>query len=82
MVIKGIIHPKIKILSSFTHPEVVPNLYEFLSCWKEKKIFWFFVLHTMEVNGAHQLYGYPYSSILSSSVSSRGKKFIQVWNNL
>ncbi len=28
---KGIVHPKIKILSSFTHPQVVPNLYEFLS---------------------------------------------------
>ena len=30
-IIKGIIHPKMKIQSSFTHPEVVPNLYEFLS---------------------------------------------------
>ncbi len=25
---KGIVHPKIKIVSSFTHPQVVPNLYE------------------------------------------------------
>jgi len=24
------VHPKMKILSSFTHPHVVPNLYEFL----------------------------------------------------
>jgi len=23
---KGIVHPKMKILSSLTHPEVVPNL--------------------------------------------------------
>ncbi len=29
-VLKGIVHPKMKILSSFTHPQVVPNLYEFL----------------------------------------------------
>jgi len=28
--LKGILHPKIKILSSFTHPQVVANLYEFL----------------------------------------------------
>jgi len=29
-----------KILSSFTHPQVVPNLYEFLFfCWTQKKIF-------------------------------------------
>ncbi len=26
--LKGIVHPKIKILSSFTHPQVVTNLYE------------------------------------------------------
>jgi len=31
-VVKGIVHPKMKILSSFTHPQVVPNLNEFLSC--------------------------------------------------
>ncbi len=28
--LKGIVHPKMKILSSFTHPQVVPNLYECL----------------------------------------------------
>ncbi len=26
--LKGIVHPKMKMLSSFTHPQVVPNLYE------------------------------------------------------
>ncbi len=26
--LKGIVHPKMKIVSSFTHPQVVPNLYE------------------------------------------------------
>ncbi len=26
--LKGIVHPKMKILSSFTQPQVVPNLYE------------------------------------------------------
>jgi len=25
--IKGLVHPKMKILSVFTHPHVVPNLY-------------------------------------------------------
>ncbi len=34
--VKGIVHPKMKILSSFTHPQVVPNLYEFL-CSAEHK---------------------------------------------
>ncbi len=29
--VKGIVHPKINILSSFTHPPLVPNVYEFLS---------------------------------------------------
>jgi len=27
---KGIFHPKMKILSSLTHPQVVAKLYEFL----------------------------------------------------
>ncbi len=36
VVVKGIVHPKMKILSSFTHPQVVPNLYEFL-CSAEHK---------------------------------------------
>ncbi len=34
--IKGIVHPKMKILSSFTHPQVVPNLYECV-CYAEHK---------------------------------------------
>ncbi len=34
--IKAIVHSKMKILSSFTHPQVVPNLYEFL-CYAEHK---------------------------------------------
>ncbi len=38
---KGIVHPKMKILSSFTHPQVVPNLYECLCSAEHKaKIFW------------------------------------------
>jgi len=28
--IKGLVHPKMKILSVFTHPHVVPNLYVFI----------------------------------------------------
>ncbi len=35
-VVKGIVHPKMKILSSFTHPQVFPNLYECL-CSAEHK---------------------------------------------
>jgi len=31
IVLKGILHPKMKMLSSFTQPQVVANLYEFLS---------------------------------------------------
>ncbi len=29
--VKGIVHPKMHILSPFTHPQVVPNLYAFIS---------------------------------------------------
>ncbi len=34
--VKGLVHPKMKMLSSFTHPQVVPNLYECL-CSDEHK---------------------------------------------
>ncbi len=34
---KGIVYPKMKILSSFTHPQVVPNLYEFISAVDNKR---------------------------------------------
>jgi len=36
MFIKGTLPPKMKILSSFTHPLVVANLYEFLSSAEHK----------------------------------------------
>ncbi len=34
---KGTVHPKMKFLSSFTHPQVVPNLYKFISSAKYKR---------------------------------------------
>jgi len=34
--ITGIVHPKMKIVSSFTLPQVVPNLYTFLSSVEHK----------------------------------------------
>ncbi len=36
ILLKGKVHPKMKILSSFTHPQVVPNLYKCL-CSAEHK---------------------------------------------
>jgi len=36
VLLKGILHPKIKILSSFTHPQVVADLYEYLSSVEHK----------------------------------------------
>jgi len=54
---------KWKIMSSFTHPQVVSNLSFF--CWTQRKIFWRMIgplapltsivfFFTMEVNGAKQ----------------------------
>jgi len=34
---KGILHPKMKILSTFIYPQVVANLYEFLSSAEQHK---------------------------------------------
>ncbi len=65
----GIFHPKMKMLSSFIHLQVVPNLYEFSSAehillvrmWVIKQLLVPIDFHskeknTMEVNGFDQLY--------------------------
>ncbi len=39
--LKGIVHPKIKMLSSFAHPHVVPNLYDLIFVAKHNILtFW------------------------------------------
>ncbi len=95
--LKGIVHPKMKILSSFTHPQVVPNLYECL-CSAEHKGRYSEECEKQSSSGA------PLTSIvflfllwksmvpqnslvtnflqISSFVFGRTKKFIQVWNYL
>ncbi len=37
--VKGIVHPKLKMLSSFNHPQVVPNLYECFCSAEQKGIY-------------------------------------------
>ncbi len=53
--VKGIVHPKMKILSSFTHPQVVSNLYEFLCSAKHKEEFFFILkkVYNQTVLGHH-----------------------------
>ncbi len=95
--LKGIVHPKMKILSSFTHPQVVPNLYECLCSAEHKGRY-------SEECGKQSSSGAPLNSIvffssygsqwcpktawlqtffkISSFVFGRAKKFIQGWNYL
>ncbi len=40
--LKEIVHPEMKIVSSFTEPHVVPNLYEFLYSLEHTQSFFFF----------------------------------------
>ncbi len=96
--LKGIVHLKMKILSSFTHPQVVPNLYECLLCWTQRKIFWR-MWKTEQFWGTidfHSIFFLLWKSMvktvktawlqtffkISSFVFGRTKKFIQVWNYL
>ncbi len=94
-VFKGIVHPKMKMLSSYTHPQVVPNLYECL-CSTEHKGRYSEECRKQRSSGA------PFTSIvffsyyesqwspktawlqtffkISSFVFGRTKKFIPVWN--
>ncbi len=76
--LKGTVHPKMKILSSFTHPQLVPNLYECLcsaehkgryseECGKQSSsgaplTSIVFSFPTMEVNDAPKQPGYKLSS--------------------
>ncbi len=93
----GIVHPKMKILSSFTHPQVVPTLYECVCSAEHKGRY-------SEECGKQSISGAPLTSIvffsyygsqwctktarlqtffkISSFVYGRTKKFIQVWNHL
>ncbi len=48
--LKGIVHPGIKILSSFTHPHVAPNLHDILSSVQHEEKFWG-MLMLLECNG-------------------------------
>ncbi len=47
---KGKVRPKMKILSPFTHTQVIPNMYEFISSVEHK-----IKIYTMEINGYCQL---------------------------
>ncbi len=77
-VLKGIVPLKKKILSSFTHPQAAPNLYEFLCSAEHKGRYFEESLlpgclgapltsivekqNTMAVNGAPELLCFPHSS--------------------
>ncbi len=90
--LKGIVQPKMKILSSFTHPRVIPSLYECLCSAEHKGRYseefgkqsssghhWlplYFISPTIEVSGAPKQPGYKLSS------EYLRKTFIQVWNDL
>ncbi len=85
-----------KILSSFTHHQVVPNLYECL-CYAEHKERYseecrkqsssgvpftsiVILFPTMDVNGASKQPGYKRQNIFLCV--RQNKEFIQVWNYL
>ncbi len=84
-IVKGIVHPKMKVLSSFTHPEVVPNMHEFLYSAKHKIKYFGSVcnqvwgVNTMEVNGYCQPWLPTFFKIYYFALSRR-KKLIKVWN--
>ncbi len=93
--LKEIVHPKILILSSFTHPQVVPNLYECL-CSAEHKgryseecgnradlgqnwLTWYIYYGNQ---WCPKEPGYKLSSKYLPLCSAKEEKIIQVWNFL
>jgi len=62
--VKGLVHPKMKILSVFTHPHVVPNLYVFICSVDTKEDIWKNVL-IKQISfpiDYHSMYFFPYCS--------------------
>ncbi len=92
--IKGIVHPKMKILSSFTHPQVIPNLYAFLCSTEHKgrkfvtRLFWGTIDFHSRRNKYYGSQWWPRTALfptffrISSFVFARTKTFIHVWNYL
>ncbi len=92
--VKGIFYQKMKILSSFTHPQVVPNLYEFLCSAKHNRRYFeeslqpgFFGAPLTSIVGNIKYYGsqwsprsamFPTFFRMSSYVFCRTKTFIKV----
>jgi len=71
---KGLVHPKIKILSVFTHPhDVVPNLYVFICSAEHKGRY---LEECNEIGLIKTLFQ------ISSFVFIRTNKHIEVWNNM
>ncbi len=64
------------MLSSFTHPHVVPNLYDLLSCVDTLKNVSVFCLYN-EIQCGPMLLGHQFFFVFC-----RKKKHIQVWNNM
>jgi len=71
---KWIVHPKMKILSSFTHLHVVPNQSEFLSSVEHKRRYF------EECWKAIDLY-YESQRYFVKEISRRWK-LVQVWNDM
>ncbi len=94
---KGIVHPKMKIMSLFTHPQVVSNLYECIfSAEQQRKIFWR-MWETEQFWGTidfHSIFFLlwksmvPQNSLVTNFLQNivlcvqQNKEFIQVWNYL
>ncbi len=83
--LKGIVHPKCLILSSFTPSSSSSKpAFIYLFCWTQRKIFWRkFVTRLFWGNiDLHNGGGGGIFFRISSFVFSRTNKFMQVWNYL
>ncbi len=88
--LKGIVHPKMKIFPSFTHPHIVPNLYKFLSYLEHKSSYfeeqnscWPSLTSIVGGKILWKSMGAPSTAFFKiSSFTFNMKKLIQVWNDM
>jgi len=80
--IKGIGHPKMEILSSYTHPHVVPNLYDFFYSAEYTRRYVLDILHVLDPIDFHCMDTRKTKTFFETSFFLCSTEERKVWNNM
>ncbi len=86
--LQGIIHPNMKMLSSFTHPHAVPNLYKFISYTERRRRYseecWTSIVGSEILHKSIETVNCVITKFFKIYyfMFNMRKKLIQVWNDM